>query len=139
MDTSLLAADNDGLEELVVLALLVALLNRLDRVGALLALAEDHALEGDLVALPPLVAIHGVVTADHRGDLADADLLQLPEELLHVTGAGLGVRVAAVAEEVDEDFGDTGLLSGAEEGVQVLLLGVLSLCKQLHAIASERA
>lgn len=130
LDTGLLAATDDRLEELVILALLIALLDRLERVGALLALAQDHALERKLGALPPLVAVHGVVTADHGGDLADADLLHLPEQLLHVAGAGLGVGVAAVAEEVDVNLGHAGVLSGAEQGVEVLLLGVLSWCKR---------
>ena len=122
LDTTLVAADNDGLEELVVLALLVTLLDGLERVLALLALAEDQALQRNLVPLPPLVAIHGVVPADDGGDLADTDLLDRGQELLQVAGAGLGVRITAIAEEVNEDLGNAVCLGDLEQGVQMLLL-----------------
>ncbi len=125
LDTALVTADNDGLEELVVLALLVTLLDGLERVLALLALAEDQTLQRKLVPLPPLVAVHGVVPADHRGDLADTDLLDRGQQLLQVAGAGLGVRITAIAEEVNEDLGNSVCLGDLEQGIQVLLLRVL--------------
>lgn len=122
LDTGLIAADDDRLEELVVLARLVPLLDGLDRVVALLALAEDHALERDLVPLPPLIAVHGVVPTNNGGDLANADLLDCGQQLLHVTGARLGVRITAITKEVDEDLGDPVLLGGLEQGIQMRLL-----------------
>lgn len=125
LDTALVAADDDGLQELVVLALLVPLLDGLDRVVALLTLAQDHALKRDLVPLPPLIAVHGVVPTNNGGDLANADLLDCGQKLLHVTGARLGIRIAPIAKEVDEDLGNPVLLGGLEQGVQMRLLRVL--------------
>ena len=125
LDTALVTADHDGLEELVVLALLVTLLDGLERVLALLALAEDHTLQRKLVPLPPLVAVHGVVPADHRGDLADTDLLDRRQQLLQVAGAGLGVRITPIAEEVNEDLGNSVCFGDLEQGIQMLLLRVL--------------
>lgn len=125
LEATLITSNNDGLEELVCLALLVTLLDGLDRVLAGLALALDKTLHGDLDTLPPLVTVHGVVTADNRGDLADAELLDLVLKLLHVGGAGLGVGVASIAEEVDVDLGDLVLLGGFEKSIEVSLLGVL--------------
>ena len=126
LDAALITTDNDGLEEFVVLALLVALLDRRNGVGAGLTLAEVQALEGNLDTLPSLITIHGIVTADNGGKLTSANLLDGLKELLHVTSAGLGVGVATIAEEVDEDLGDASLLGGPEEGIEMCLLGVLS-------------
>jgi len=130
LDTAFLAANNDGLEELIVLALLVALLDGLDRVGALLTLTKNHSLESKLVSLPSLIAIHGIVTANDRGDLSGTNLLELGNELLHVCSAGLGVGVTAIAEEVNVDVGDAGILGSLEQGVEVGLLGVLILLSE---------
>lgn len=94
-----------------------------------------HALEGNLDALPALIAIHGEVTANNSGNLANANLLQVVDELLHVTSTRLGVGIAAVAEEVDEDLLHTICLGCAQESVQVSLLGVLS-CVLVLVVAS---
>ena len=125
LDAPLVATDDDGLEELVVLALLVALPDSLDRVLARLALAQDQTLERNGIALPALIAVHSVVPANNGGDLANANLLDGRQQLLHVTGAGLGVGITAVAEEVDEDLGNPIFLGGPEKGVQMGLLRVL--------------
>ena len=127
LDAGLLAAEDDGLQELILILLTTAgvgVLDGLDGVSGLLALAEDETLEGNLDAVPALIAVHGIVAADDGGDLADADLLDGVLEFLHVAGGRLGVGVAAVAEEVDEDLGHAGLLGGLEERVEVGLLGV---------------
>jgi len=120
LHSPLLAADDDGLQELVSLALLVAFLDGLDWVGALLALSADDTLHTQLDAVPALVAVHDIVASDDGGDLANADLLGLVEQLLHVTRAALGVRVAAVAEEVDEDLRHLHLLGDLEQADQVV-------------------
>ncbi len=55
LNAALLAADDDGLQELVRLAFLISLLHGLHWVGALFALAENETLQGrSLVPLPPL-------------------------------------------------------------------------------------
>lgn len=128
LDAALVTTDDDGSEELipvVVAVRLVSCLDSSDGVFAGLALAQNEALESDLDALPSLIAVHGVVSANNGGNLAKAKLLDEVDQLLHVTGTGLGVGITAVAEEVDEDLGDIVLLGGLEEGVQVLLLRVL--------------
>jgi hypothetical protein len=104
---------------------LVPLLDGLDGIGALLSLAQNHALQGDLDSLPALVAVHGPVTTDNGGDLANAELVELADKLLHVSGTRLGVGVAAVAEEVDVHLGNLVLLGRLQQSVQVVLLGVL--------------
>jgi hypothetical protein len=126
-NATLLASNNDGLEELVLLVLFVARLDGGNGIHALLALAEDHALEGNLVSLPPLVAVHGVVATDDGGNVTKANLARRGNQLLKVGGTRLGVRVAAVAKGVDVDLGDSDLLGGPEEGIQVGLLRVLDL------------
>lgn len=125
LDAGLVAIDNDGLEEFVVLALLVALLDGSQRVAAGLTLAQNHTLQGKLNTLPSLVTVHGIVATNNGGQLTNSKLLELAEELLHVAVARLGVRVATIAEEVNVDLGDLGSLGSLEQGVKVLLLGVL--------------
>lgn len=120
LDSAVLAVDNDGLEELVGLALLVAGLDGLDRVGRLLTLALDNAVHGLLNTVPALVTVHGVVTTDNSGDLAEAELVGVVEDGLHVAGARLGVGVTTVAEEVDVDLGHADLLGDFEESKQVV-------------------
>lgn len=127
LDAALLATDNDGLQELIVLILAVSLLDSCDGVAAVLALSENHTLEGNLDSVPALVTVHGVVAANDGGNLSDADFLGLVEKLLHVAGAGLGVGIASIAEEMDVDVGNANLLGHLEEGVKVVLLGVLGI------------
>lgn len=117
LDTALFSTDDDRLEELVRLPLLVALFDGLDWVVALLALAKDQALKSNLVSLPPLVAVHGVVPADNGGDLANANFLDCRLQLLHVCSTGLGVCIATIAEEMDEDLGYAGRLGSPEERI----------------------
>ena len=44
-DTGLLAANNDWFQELIVLALLVSLLDGLDRIAALLSVSNAHGIQ----------------------------------------------------------------------------------------------
>jgi hypothetical protein len=75
-------------------------------------------------ALPALISIHGVVSSDDSGDLANANLLDGVLELLHVTSPALRFGIAAITKEVNEHLGYTDFLGKLEEGVQVSLLGV---------------
>lgn len=124
LDTRLVAADDDGLQELVGLVLFVAVLDCGDRVLALLTLAVDETVDGDLDALPALVAVHGVVPPDDGRDLADVLLVDEGEEVLEVPGGGAGRGIATVAEEVDVDVLEADLFRGLEEGVEVGDVGV---------------
>ena len=66
-----------------------------------------------------LIAIHGVVAAGNRRDLADADLAHLFLKLLEVAGAALGRSVASVHEAVHENFWDSLLLRHLEQRVKM--------------------
>ncbi len=118
--------DDEGNEELVGDAVVVVLLDAGDGVGvgAAFGFAVDHGVEGLELALPALVAVHGVVAAVDGGDFADAVLAHLLFELGDVARAGGGAGVAAVHEGVDEDALKAVLAGSAKEGVEVLLVGV---------------
>ena len=120
LDSAVLAIDDNGLQELVSLTSLVALLDSLDGVGRLLALAFEDADHGLLNTLPALVAVHGEVTSNNGSDLAETDLLSVVDDSLHVAGTGLGVGITTVTEEVDVDLGHADLLGDVEESEKVV-------------------
>lgn len=66
----------------------------------------SDGLIGLLLAVPAMVAVHCVVAAGDRRDLADADLLALCLELLEVRLCALRRHIAAVEEGVDIDVLD---------------------------------
>ena len=82
-------------------AVAIAHLNGVDRVFVLNALAIDQRVIGVLHALPPGAAIHCVIPAHNRGDLAHAQLGASLLQLLHKALAGLGPRIPSVEEAVD--------------------------------------
>jgi hypothetical protein len=125
LDASFLSANNDGLEELIVLALLVSLLDGLDWVSALLTLAGAKSLETNLNSVPSLVTVHCVVSTNNTGNLTDTDLLDLGKQCLHISGTGLRVGVTAISEEVNVDIWNSNFLGDLEESVEMVLLGVL--------------
>ena len=63
-----------------------------------------HGAIGQLDALPTIIAIHGVVAADQRGDFAHAQLAHLVLQLLDEFAAAVRGRVSAVHEAMHEDF-----------------------------------
>ena len=73
----------------------------MDGVAVLHALTVDERVIGVLEAVPALVAVHRVVAAHDRCDLADADLPALFHGLRHKVAAGGRGRVAPVEEGVD--------------------------------------
>jgi hypothetical protein len=74
---TLLAANNDGLEEFIILALFVPLVDGLDGIAALFALTEDETLHRNLNPVPPLVAIHGIISPNNGRQLPNSHLLRL--------------------------------------------------------------
>ena len=121
LDAGVGTVKDDGLEELVVLAGGVAGFDRGDRVGALFAFARNDAFHADLDAVPSLVPVHDVVSADHGGEFRlAAHGGDLGEEVAHVACAGFGVGVAAVAEKVNEHFRDGHFFGDLQEGVEVV-------------------
>ena len=120
LDTTLVTVDDDGLQKLVGLVLLVAFLNGFYNIFALLALALDETVDGDLDALPAFVAVHRVVAADDGRDRAILLLLEECGEVARVPGGRARRSVAPVAEEVDVDVWDALLLGRLEESLQVV-------------------
>src|SRR5437016_5397774 len=74
------------------------------------ALAAREHLPGDLEAVPPLVAIHGVVAPHGRRELAHADLLQFGGDGPQGAGGRARRRVAPVEERVPGHLGEAAPL-----------------------------
>src|SRR5919204_5620101 len=104
-------------QELVGNSLAVACLDECDRPGGRRPLALDHGPEGSLGALPSPVAVHGVVAARYRGDLAHPDGLDLLLELADISGRARRGLVAPVGEDMHEDAAQTLLLRHPEQGI----------------------
>ena len=118
--SSFLPIYNDGLQELIILVLAVSLLDSSHRVTAFLAFSFDQAVQANLDSVPPLIAVHDVVSAHHGRDVAEADLLGGLQQSLHVSGGRLGICVTAVAKEVDVGLGHALSLGDLEEGYQMV-------------------
>src|SRR3989442_1319415 len=113
------ASDDARLHELIRLAGVVRRADRRERIGGGLADAVDHRVVSDLGALPALVAVHGVVAADHGRDDRGSGVgargsgLATPEprspipdpldQLLHEPERRLRRRVAPVEPGVHRD------------------------------------
>ena len=92
---SVLVDAHERLDELIRHALVIRLLDGFDHVRRTFADAVDQRVVCDLHTLPALVAVHGVITADHRSDLARRGgevLFEVGDETL----AAARVGVAAV-------------------------------------------
>ena len=90
---------DDRLDELVRHVGIIGLLHGGDHVRVVLADTLDQRVVGHLHTLPALVTVHGIVTADHRGDLA-ARLGEVLFELGDEALAAVRVGIAAVHEAV---------------------------------------
>jgi hypothetical protein len=120
LDAGRLVPKDEGLDKLVGNASLVRGLKGLDGVLGVLALVVHEGVNSDLDAVPALVAVHGVVAANEGDELTGTNLLGSVKEVLDVLGRRLGGSVTAVAERVDVDVRDTSLLSGTDEGEEVV-------------------
>jgi hypothetical protein len=120
LDPRLVTTEDNRLQELIRLIHLVLLLDRLDSILASLSDTSNKTIDSDLDPIPSLVSVHGVVSPTDGGDLAEADLLDVILEVLHVAGGGARGSVSPVSEEVDEDFGNADLLGSGEEGFEVV-------------------
>ena len=118
-DASVDGGVDDGFDELVGHALVIALLDGLRHVVALAPYSVNELVVRFLNAFPSLVAIHGVVASgdggNHAGTLG-AVLLELGDKAL----AALRVSVTAVHEAVDEDFVQLILVGDVAESEEVL-------------------
>src|SRR6516162_7911215 len=100
-----------GNDELIGNAAVVRLFDALHWIGipAAFSVAVDHSVESFPLAVPFLVAVHGVITSADRGDLADTVLAHLLLQLFHVHRAVGRKRIAPVHESVDENALDAVL------------------------------
>lgn len=134
-DPSLIATNDDWLEELVCFILLVPLLDGSNRVLRCFALALDQTLGGDLDPLPSLVTIHSVVPTNDGDKLSNLLLLNEVEEFFRILGRRTGSGVTTIAEEVDVDVWDFELFRGLEESKEMMDMGMDSTIRDLQARA----
>lgn len=130
LDAGSVVAEDERLDKLVSDTILVALLDSLDGVVRLFALALDERVNGNLDSVPSLVTVHGVVAADKGDKLTNANLLGSVEELLDVDGGALRGSVTAITKGVDVHVLNAGLLGGAEEGEKMLDVRVDTTVRQ---------
>ena len=121
---ALIALDDERHDELIVDTVLVACLEAGYRIVCYDALCMSDGLIGLLLAVPAMIAVHRVVAASDRRDLADADLLALRFELFEVRLCALWWHIAAIEEGVDVDVLDALLLCHLEKCVEVALVAV---------------
>ena len=114
------AVHNDGFEEFVGFACVVAGAYCCHGVGGFFAFALHEPREPDFDALPAFVAVHDVVSPYDGRDLAESQHFGMCEEGFEVALSGLGIGVAAVAEEVDPDFFDAVVFCDFEEAEEVV-------------------
>ena len=140
LDAAVDVAIDQRLHELIgVLVLLgvavVARLYALHHVVHLATLAVHDEVVGLLDAVPVLVAVHGVVTADDRCDAACARLVHVPLNVGNEALAGVGVGISAIHEAVDVAVEDVVLLGYVQEFQQVVQRRVDATCRcQAHQV-----
>ena len=113
----------DGLDELIGHAVGVALVHCLEQVVGLFALALNEQVVGFLDAVPALVAVHGVETADDGGDVGVV-LLAAVEDVLDEALTALWIGIAAVHEAVHEGVLQSVFLGNLDELEQMVKRGV---------------
>ena len=90
----------------------------------MVALAVNKGSVGFLLAVPVIVTVHGVVTARNRGDLADAQFVQLGLQVSQEALAAVGVGVTAVHDAVQVDVLGTQVLGHLQHAVPVVGMAV---------------
>ena len=70
----------------------------------MVALTVDECGVSLFLAVPVIVAVHGVVTAGNAGDLANAQLIQLGLQVSQEALAGVGVGITAIGDAVQVNF-----------------------------------
>ena len=124
--------DDARFDELVGHAARIGVLDEGHGVGAAMAEAPGHRLVGEPRAVPPVVAVHGVVAAAHRRDPSDAGVGEAAPERGQVLHAAVRRRVPAVGDGVREHPGDAPPRREPHQGVEVPLVRV-------HAAVREQA
>ena len=113
----------------------VALIRGLNRgarcVGAHLTAPEHDGIPGEFVAIPALVAVHGIVAADDGGDFGTAGF-EVGFQLCQVTSAARGRGVAAIGDGVDHEVLHTRGFCGIAECHELVLM-------RMHAAIADEA
>ena len=119
-----IVGQDEGNDELVGHSPVVGVLHALPGVDAAPALgvAEHHRVECLFLAVPFLIAVHGIVAAADRGNLADAVLAHLLLQLFKVAGAVGGERVAPIHKAMHENAVHAVLFCHAQNRVQMILV-----------------
>ena len=117
-------AGDAGQNELVGLVVGVGCLDGLLSVGGVVALAVDERGVGLLLAVPVVVAVHGVVTAGDAGDLADAQRIELGLQVGEEALAGVRVGIAAIGDAVEVDLLGTHVLGHLQHAEPVVCVAV---------------
>jgi len=129
----------DRLDKLVGHTFVIGFLHGGNRIGRFLARAVHQQVVCFLDTLPAFIAVHRIVTADDRSDLAPGNLQMVPQTLDEtLTAARIGV--AAVHEAVDESLvTDTVLLGDIAQFEQVVQRAVHPSVRQqpheMHLLA----
>src|SRR6266403_2402397 len=100
----------------------------------------DNGAIGEFDALPPIVAIHGVVAPDQRGDLTDTQFPSLRLESLHEIAAAVRRSIPAIHEAVDQDVLDFLLLGHFQQCEEMIDVRVhAAIAEQAHQVQSTLA
>ena len=89
-----------------------------------LRLCMRNRLIGKLLALPAVIAIHRVVAAADRRDLADTDLRRLFLDCREVFRRALGRHIAPIEECVNPDLGQPLALCKLEHAEEMIVMAV---------------
>ena len=90
----------------------------------MLTLAVDEGSVGLLLAVPVVVAVHGVVTAGDAGDLADAQRIELGLQVGEEALAGVRVGIAAIGDAVEVDLLGAHVLGHLQHAEPVVCVAV---------------
>ncbi|MNJ40673.1 hypothetical protein D3C77_355730 [compost metagenome] len=116
--------DNGRHDELVKYRLLVGFRHGCNRISIFRAFAVYHGAIRFLNAIPTLVAIHCIVAALHRGDLAYSDFLNLRDKTLDEAFSAVRSHVAAIQERMNIDLVHLFLLREIKHSEQMVNMAV---------------
>ena len=116
--------DDNRNDELICHAVRIGICHRLDCVVLLYALAICDCVIGLDDTVPVVVAVHRIVAAGDRRDLADAELVHLRLQLLDVLDTGIRRSITAVHEAVDIYLLEAVSLRELQQAEEMVLMAV---------------
>ena len=118
-------ANDRGFDEFVRFVPGISIVQAFDGgLGAEFRLALGEQVIGRLYPQPAVIAVHGVIAADNRSDLADFQGVDLVLQALQVDFRALGRRVAAIQKGVQVDFFQAEFGRHFDHGVDVVFVAV---------------